>query len=173
VRPFSSAEAAVEMYLRMRERLESPRGASLTVSWGESFAAKCRRCGHPERRELHTRADGWSWRCARCGTPWSREAVELVKGSVQTSRRGAGGLERRLADLGTLGVLLGRLGRWQRECLLLHVGRGLSPAGIAEELARLHPRAATRPGNPIAAGRVLAQARRDLEAGLLRAGLLG
>lgn len=142
------------------------------MSWGESFAARCRRCGHGERRELNARTTGWTWRCARCGAPWQREQIEVVRGSVQTSRRGAGGLERRLADLGTLGVLLGRLGRWQRACLLLYVARGLSAAAIAEELERRHPRAATRPASAIACGRALAEARRDLERRLRRAGLL-
>lgn len=161
----------MEHYLRLRERLSAPPGARLTVSWGESFAEKCRRCGHGERKELHTRQGGWSWRCARCGTPWPREAVELVRGSVQVGRRG-GGLESRLADLGTLAVLIGKLSRWERESLLLSVGRGLSATLIAEELVRRHPRARTVPDNPIAVGRTLAAARRDLEAALGRAGLL-
>ena len=173
LRPFRSADDAVETYLRLRERLEAPRGASLTVSWGDSFAAACRRCAHTERRELHTRAEGWSWRCARCGTPWRVESVELPRGAVQlSSRGGAGVLEWQLADLGTVGVLLEKLPRWHRAALLLAVARGLSATLIAEELARLHPRARTRPGSAYAVGRVLREARQDLEARLARAGLL-
>jgi hypothetical protein len=141
------------------------------VSWGESFASACRRCGHAERRELHTR-DGWSWRCARCGTPWRVESVDLVRGSVQTSRRGAGALESRLADLGTIGLLLDRLGRWHRACLLLAVARGLSATLICEHLAERHPRARTRPASAWAVARILREARRDLELRLARAGLL-
>jgi hypothetical protein len=173
LRPLRSADDAVETYLRLRERLSAPRSASLTVSWGESFASKCRGCGHGERQELNTRAAGWSWRCARCGRPWTVEATELPRGAVQLSPRGGGGVfATQLSDLASLGLMLDRLGRWHRACLLLAVARGLSATLICEHLADRHPRAKTRPASAWAVGRLLREARQDLEARLRRAGLL-
>lgn len=136
---FFTADAAARAYLELLEREGSPKGARLTVSAGRSFAASCPACGGLQRILGAPRGGERVPRCARCGARWPHEDVEVPAGLVMGGRK-VGARERQLANVATLGVLVGKLKTWERRVLLLYATRAYSLEALTEECARRWPR---------------------------------
>lgn len=166
---FTTADSAARAYLELAERVGSPKSARLSVTAGRAFAARCPRCAGTDRVLGAPRGGERVLRCRRCGAPWPHEAVEIP--ASLAGPRDVGARERQLADVATLGVLIGKLGVWERRVLMLYATKGFSLETLAEECARRWPR---RLGG-WSRHRVrmdLRDARQALERRLRRAGLL-
>lgn len=167
---FRSPDDAAREYLRLGGALAAPRAQCLTVTAGEKPADSCPRCQGIDSFVGHDRRHGTELlRCYRCGTPWPIEIAEVPRQRIDGGRRG--GAEERMARLTTLGMILGRLGTWERRTLLLACCGDLSLPAIASECARRWPRRAV-PWSQYRVRSDLEAARDRLEKLLRRAGLL-
>lgn len=168
---FEGPDEAVSRYLELRADLASARGSG-SVEVTHRRADRCPRC----RRTRAVNAKRRGLVCARCGAEWPVE--ELVVGDPAARRRGrkGGALSRArqgaaLADLATLGVLLGRLGELERFLYVSDVV-GVGGLGRIGELARARfPRHAAAL-NPREVKAKIEAARGRFARKLRRAGLL-
>lgn len=167
---FTGADHAARAYLTLLERASSPRSASLTVTAGRSYAARCPKCRCTDRVAGSSRYGEPIQRCRRCAWPWPTELVEVPRSAL-----GSGGRhdarERQLLTLASLGLYLAKLGTWRRRTLLLYATGAYSVDALAEECARRWPRR-VEGWSRYRVTCDLREARQRLERELRRAGVL-
>jgi len=168
---FHSADHAAREYLRLRGALTVPKTQRLTVSAGKAVAKSCPGCQGLESflgKDKLTRED--VLRCRRCRRPWPVEDVEVPRQRLGGGRGGE--LEDRLAELGTLTVLLERrVALWPRRVLLLYATGAFSVPRLAGECRRRWPRR-QEPWSIYRVREDLGDARSSLERGLRCARML-
>lgn len=167
---FFGADHAARAYLTLLERASSPRGASLTVTAGRSYAPRCPKCRCTDRVAGSSKHGEPIQRCRRCAFAWPFADVEVPRSAMGSGGR-HDGRERQLLTMASLGVYVSKLTTWQKRTLLLYATGAYSVDALAEECARRWPR---RIGG-WARYRVacdLREARQRLERELRRAGVL-
>jgi len=131
-------------YLRLRERLGSPRARQTVAETGLVFGGRCSECGAAEKlarlEELSKDTLASRFRCSNCNAAWPVDVAFLLRNEFQSSRRhDSSSLYDQLASYGR--ILSSLSIREQRVYLLLYLYEGIGGyADVAQEMNRRFPR---------------------------------